>query len=62
MVFVILGEPINVENSSPYGDQRVVERWTYGNNQQYIFLDNTGFGDFRLYSPITVHEKYQYQN
>jgi len=62
MVYIILGEPINIEKSSPYGDQRVVERWTYGNNQQYIFLDNTGFGDFRLYSPITVHEKYQYQN
>ncbi len=62
MVFVILGEPINIEKSSPYGDQRTIERWTYGNNQQYIFLDNTGFGDYRLYSPITVHEKYQYQN
>lgn len=62
MVYVVYGEPINIEKSNPYNDQRAIERWTYPGGRQFIFVDNTGFGDFRLYSPPAVHEKYQFQN
>ena len=62
MVFIIFGEPSNIERSSPYSDGRIFVRWNYGNGRQYIFVDNSGFGDFRLYSPYTVTEKYHYGN
>jgi len=61
MVYIIFGKPYNIEKSNPYGDMRTYERWTYGNNRQFVFVDNSGFGDFRLYQPMTVTEKYKYE-
>lgn len=53
MVFVIYGNPSSVErhpfdeNSKPY------EVWEYFDiNKQFIFVDYTGFGDYRLITPI----------
>lgn len=53
MVFIILGAPSNVErhpfeyNSKPY------EVWEYYQlNKQFVFLDETGFGDYRLVTPL----------
>lgn len=53
MVYIIFGEPNNIErhpydmNSKPY------EIWDYyQDNKQFVFVDNTGFGDYRLISPI----------
>lgn len=53
MVFIIYGNPSNVErhpfeeNSKPY------EVWEYYDiNKQFIFVDYTGFGDYRLITPI----------
>lgn len=53
MVHIIFGAPSNIErhpfeiNSKPY------EIWTYYElNRQFIFVDATGFGDYRLQSPI----------
>ncbi len=61
MVYIIFGQPLNIERyPSLYGDNRVFEKWTYPNNREFIFVDNTGFGDFRLIRPITVTEKYVY--
>ncbi len=63
MVYVIFGQPLNIERyPSMYGDNRVYEKWIYRNNREFIFADNTGFGDFRLVRPITVTEKYVYGN
>lgn len=63
MVYIIFGQPLNIERyPSMYGDNRVFERWTYRNNREFIFVDNTGFGDFRLIRPVTVTEKYVYGN
>lgn len=61
MVYIIFGKPYNVERQSPYGDNRVFERWTYLNNRQFIFVDNTGFGEFKLYQPMSISEKYRYE-
>ncbi|MCX7735931.1 MAG: GWxTD domain-containing protein [Candidatus Kapabacteria bacterium] len=61
MVFIIFGKPYNVERQTPYGDNRVFERWTYTNNRQFIFVDINGFGDFRLYQPPSISEKYRYE-
>jgi GWxTD domain-containing protein len=53
MVFVILGTPNNVDrhpfdyNSKPY------EIWEYYNlNRSFIFVDETGFGDYKLITPL----------
>ena len=53
MVFIIFGMPNNIErhpfemNSKPY------EIWTYYEfNRQLVFVDETGFGDYRLVTPI----------
>jgi hypothetical protein len=60
-VFVVYGEPYNVERSVPYSDNRVYERWTYKSGKQFVFVDNTGFGDFRLYKPFSVTDRYHYE-
>lgn len=53
MVFIILGAPNNVDrhpfdyNSKPY------EVWEYYElNKQFVFVDQTGFGDYRLITPL----------
>ncbi|HPP39160.1 MAG TPA: GWxTD domain-containing protein [Candidatus Kapabacteria bacterium] len=62
MVYIIFGQPLSVERSNPMSDGRVYERWIYSDNREFLFLDNTGFGDFRLVRPISVTEKYRYRN
>jgi hypothetical protein len=59
MVYVIFGTPANIESYQQYGGGRTYQKWYYPNHE-FIFVDNTGFGDFRLYSPPTVYEKYEY--
>lgn len=61
MVFIIFGKPSNIERQTPYGDNRVFERWTYQNNRQFIFVDYNGFGDYKLYQPPSISEKYRYE-
>ncbi len=60
MVYIVFGPPVSVERQQGYGDGKVFERWIYRNNREFIFADNSGFGDFRLVRPLTVTEKYQY--
>ncbi|MBI5326133.1 MAG: GWxTD domain-containing protein [Ignavibacteriae bacterium] len=61
MVYIIYGKPFQIERSAPGTIGRKVERWSYLNNRQFSFVDNSGFGDFRLYSPPTVTERYKYK-
>ncbi len=61
MVYVIFGNPRNVERGSRYGDSSVYEIWSYGNNRQFVFRDNSGMNDFRLVSPMGITEKYKYE-
>lgn len=60
MIYVIFGNPTSQEKQSGYGDGKIYERWLYGNGREFIFVDNTGFGDFRLIRPVTITEKYRY--
>ncbi|MEO6695596.1 MAG: GWxTD domain-containing protein [Ignavibacteria bacterium] len=53
MVYIIFGEPSNIErfpftdNSKPY------EIWDfYNENRQFVFTDDSGFGDYKLVTPI----------
>jgi len=61
IVYIIFGEP-RIERYTGYGNQKNYERWTYSSNREFIFADNTGFGDYRLIKPYAVTEKYKFGN
>ncbi len=53
MVYIIFGEPSNIERHPYDMDTKPYEVWDYyGENKQFVFVDNTGFGDYRLITPI----------
>jgi len=60
MVYIIFGPPYTSERQNNYNDARIYEKWTYMNNREFIFADNSGFGDFRLVRPMSITEKYKY--
>ncbi len=54
MVFILLGPPNNVDRHPFDLDSKPYEVWEYYNlNRRLIFVDETGFGDFRLVTPLT---------
>ena len=59
MVYVIYGPPLNYDRSR-LSDGRNYERWNY-QDRQIVFIDHNGFGDFRLYSPMVISDKYKYR-
>ncbi len=62
MVYVVLGAPATIQEQMDYSySNRTYEIWTYSNNRTFIFVDYSGFRDFRLYSPPTFSEKYKYK-
>jgi len=53
MVFILLGSPNNVERHPFDIDSKPYEIWSYYDyNRQVVFADETGFGDFKLLTPI----------
>jgi GWxTD domain-containing protein len=53
MVFIILGAPNNVERHPFEFDSKPYEIWQYYElNKEFVFLDETGFGDYRLITPL----------
>jgi GWxTD domain-containing protein len=61
MVFIIFGEPNNIERHPYEMDSKPYEVWDYYSmNKQFVFVDNTGFGDYRLVTPIW--DTYKYRN
>jgi len=49
MVFIILGPPNNIERHPFEYDSKPYETWQYYElNKSFTFLDQTGFGDYRL--------------
>ncbi len=60
MVYIIFGEPTSRESQFGYGDNKTYQRWLYGNGREFIFVDNTGFKDYRLLRPAIITEKYKY--
>jgi GWxTD domain-containing protein len=53
MVYIIFGKPDNID-SHPYEmDTKPYEVWDYYQlNRQFVFVDYSGFGDYRLITPI----------
>jgi GWxTD domain-containing protein len=61
MVYIIFGAPSTTERRQDYyNPNRIYEKWTYYNSREIVFVDNNGFGDFRLLNPTTISEKYDY--
>lgn len=53
MVFILLGQPDNIDRHPFEIDSKPYEVWEYYNmNQSFIFIDHTGFGDYRLVTPL----------
>lgn len=53
MVYIILGAPNNVDRHPFDYDSKPYEIWEYYNiNRQFVFVDRTGFGDYRLATPF----------
>ena len=61
MVFIILGAPNNVDRHPFDEDAKPYEIWQYYQlNKQFIFMDETGFGDYRLITPL-MGDDYRYR-
>ncbi|MBN1779948.1 GWxTD domain-containing protein [bacterium] len=53
MVYIILGAPNDIERHPFEVDSKPYEIWSYYQyNRQFIFVDQSGFGDYHLISPF----------
>ena len=53
MVFIMFGSPNNVDRHPFDIDSKPYEVWSYYQlNYSFVFVDQTGFGDYRLTTPI----------
>lgn len=60
-VYVIFGAPISTDRSPAVSASgRSITRWTMANNRQFTFVDDMGFGEYRLATPLPASEKYRY--
>ncbi len=60
MVYIIFGLPSNIERHPYEMDTKPYEIWDYYEvNRQFVFVDDSGFGDYRLITPIW--ERYNYR-
>lgn len=60
-VYVVYGPPDNISTDPFRTDGRGVETWQYYRRSiRLVFIDESGFGDYRLSTPISPGEKYRY--
>lgn len=53
MVYIIYGNPSSIERHPFESDSKPYEIWEYyDSKKRFIFVDETGFGDYRLTTPI----------
>jgi GWxTD domain-containing protein len=53
MVYIIFGAPNNIERHPFDIDAKPYEIWTYYQlDREFVFVDMSGFGDYRLQTPI----------
>jgi GWxTD domain-containing protein len=52
LIYITFGPPTNVERHPMDSNSKPYEIWDYNElNRSFIFLDNTGFGDYHLVDP-----------
>lgn len=60
-VYVVYGPPDRIDRDPFASDGKPRETWEYyGRRLQLLFVDQTGFDDFRLMTPVPLSEKYRY--
>lgn len=59
-VFVLYGMPNNAERKDN-GFGRIYEIWYYGDGRQFVFVDDSGLGDFKITTLLPAGEKYKYK-
>lgn len=53
MVYIIFGTPSTIDRHPFDADSKPFEVWTYyEEHRQFVFIDDSGFGDYRLVTPI----------
>jgi GWxTD domain-containing protein len=53
MVYIIYGNPSNIDRHPFENQTKPYEVWDYYDiNRQFVFVDDSGFGDYRLITPI----------
>ncbi len=63
MVYIIFGEPSNVERYPFTENTKPYEVWEfYNENRQFVFVDDTGFGDYKLTTPIWDEQRTRIRN
>lgn len=61
MLYIMLGSPDDIYREAYPRDSKPYQIWTYYRiNREFIFYDDTGFGDYRLYAPISIYEIQRY--
>jgi len=54
LVYIVLGPPSSVDRHPFEIDSKPYEIWAYYDlNYQYVFVDENGFGDYRLITPLS---------
>lgn len=57
MVYIIYGNPSNIDRHPFESDAKPYEVWDYYDlKKRFVFVDHTGFGDYRLTTPIWDEE------
>ena len=60
-IYIVFGPPDRIDRDPFAADGKPREIWEYfGRGGRLIFVDQTGFGDFRLMTPVSLSEKYRY--
>ena len=53
MIYILFGAPDDVERINSHSERKVFEVWHYLEiNRNFTFVDENGFGDFRLQTPF----------
>lgn len=60
MVYIIYGNPANIDRHPFENQTKPYEVWDYYDiNRQFVFVDDSGFGDYRLITPIYDDFRYR---
>lgn len=61
-IYIVFGPADRVDRDPFASDGRPEETWEYYRiGRSFRFVDQTGFGDFRLVTPVPLSEKYRYR-
>lgn len=60
-IYIVYGPPDRIDRDPFTTDGKPRETWEYyGRHMSLLFIDQTGFGDYRLITSVPLSEKYRY--